>query len=96
MTTQSESIAEEVRALLARRKISQRTLADQLGWNQSQVSRRLSGVTPLTAADIAELADALEVPVESLFGRPAGFIATPIEVPAAPIEVPAAPIEVPA
>jgi transcriptional regulator with XRE-family HTH domain len=75
MTTQPESIAEEVRALLARRKISQRALAIELGWQQSQVSRRLTGSTPITAAELAELADALHVPIESLYGRAAGFIA---------------------
>lgn len=77
MTTQTESqIAEEVRALLARRKISQRSLAINMGWQQSQISRRLSGITPFTAAELVELADALEVPVETLYGRPSGQVPT--------------------
>jgi len=75
MPIQPESIAEEVRALLGRRKLSQRSLAQMLGWQQSQVSRRLSGNTPITASELAELADVLNVTVESLYGRPSGFIA---------------------
>jgi transcriptional regulator with XRE-family HTH domain len=75
MPIQPESIAEEVRALLARRKLSQRSLAQMLGWQQSQVSRRLSGNTPITASELSELADALNVTVESLYGRPSGYIA---------------------
>ena len=75
MPIQPETIAEEVRVLLARRKLSQRALAELLGWQQSQVSRRLGGTTPFTADEIAEVADALGVPVETLYGRPGGFVA---------------------
>lgn len=74
MSLQPESVAEEVRALLGRRKMTQRALAVQLGWQQSQVSRRLSGTTPITAPEVIELANVLEVPVETLYGRPSGYV----------------------
>jgi transcriptional regulator with XRE-family HTH domain len=55
-TTPSEAVAEEVRALMARHRISQATVADHLGISQSSMSRRLIGSHPFTVEEIYLLA----------------------------------------
>lgn len=59
-------VAAEIRAELARRKISGRSLAVQLGWSTTTGHRRLSGTQPLTVEDIARIADFLGVPIGQL------------------------------
>lgn len=61
-------VAEEVRAQLARKRRSARSVAVQLGWQQTYLARRVTGETPFTIDDLAALAGVLGVPVTSFFG----------------------------
>jgi transcriptional regulator with XRE-family HTH domain len=61
-------VAEEVRVLLARRKLSAVKLAQQLGMSQGYLSRRLNAVQPFDMDDLERIADALGVPVSVFFG----------------------------
>jgi transcriptional regulator with XRE-family HTH domain len=62
-----EAVAAEVRAELARHRLSGVRAAKALGWTQNYISRRLSGAVPFDVADLAALADLLEVPVTTFF-----------------------------
>lgn len=65
----AEHIAAEVRAEMARQRLSQQSLAVHLGWPQPRLSRRLtSGKTsvPFTVDELSAVADALGVPVTTL------------------------------
>lgn len=61
-----EQIAEEVRVLLARRKISASELARRMGVTQPYISRRLNGETALDVDDLALIAQVLGVDVIDL------------------------------
>jgi hypothetical protein len=66
-----EQVAAELRAHLARHRISGRTLAKLLGENQTWVSRRLSGHVPLDTDDLQRIAEVLGLtPMELLAGVP--------------------------
>ncbi|MEV7265650.1 helix-turn-helix transcriptional regulator [Micromonospora aurantiaca] len=58
-----EVIAENVRVELARRRMSQRGLAEATGLSQSYIGRRLTGEMPFTTDDLELIATALSVPV---------------------------------
>ncbi|MPY99040.1 MAG: helix-turn-helix domain-containing protein [Actinophytocola sp.] len=58
-------VAAEIRAQLARQRVTQTVLADQLGVSRAWLSRRLSGDTPLSVGDVATIADTLGVPVST-------------------------------
>lgn len=62
-----ETVAAEVRAELARRKVSQTQIAMLLGISQAGVSRRLLGQTPMDVNEIAAIAEFLDIPVAALF-----------------------------
>jgi transcriptional regulator with XRE-family HTH domain len=66
--TASELVAREVRAELGRQGLSMRAFADRLGVPQLWVQRRVSvkGTTELRLDEVAEMAKALDVPVERL------------------------------
>ncbi|WP_328360970.1 helix-turn-helix domain-containing protein [Mycobacterium sp. NBC_00419] len=49
-------IAAEVRAIMARNRISQQEAADAAGISQSSMSRRLAGVAPFTVNEIYRIA----------------------------------------
>jgi transcriptional regulator with XRE-family HTH domain len=68
--TTYEAIAGEVRAELARQKLSGVRVARQLGWTQNYISRRLSGTVPFDVADLQAIADLLEVSVTEFFQVP--------------------------
>lgn len=51
MTRLSQTVTEEIRAEMARQRLSQRELADRLEWTQGYLSRRLTGDVPLTLDD---------------------------------------------
>jgi transcriptional regulator with XRE-family HTH domain len=70
MTKQTTDIAEEVRAAIARKRVTQIKIATALGLSQSGVSRRLSGETDFTATEMGALATILGVPVGTLYGEP--------------------------
>ncbi|MFG2054801.1 helix-turn-helix domain-containing protein [Micromonospora sp. NPDC048930] len=61
-----ERISEAIRVELARRRMSQRALADATGLSQSYIGRRLTGEMPFTTDDLALIAKALGVPVLAL------------------------------
>lgn len=61
--------AEEVRVLLARRRLSASKLAKAMGVSQTYVWRRLSGETAFDLDDLEKIADILEVDVGDLLPR---------------------------
>lgn len=64
-----EHVAEEVRALLGRQKISGSELARRLGFTQRYMSRRLTGETPFDIDDLEKVAKMLNVEVADLLPR---------------------------
>jgi len=67
--TPTELIAANVRGEVAKKRIRQAEIAERLGLNQQQVSRRLNGQVPISAAELRELAAMLEVPSGTLLGE---------------------------
>jgi transcriptional regulator with XRE-family HTH domain len=65
-STLREAVAEEVRATLARRRMSASALARTLGKSQTYVWRRLSGETALDTDDLEAIAGVLRIPVVEL------------------------------
>lgn len=73
--TLSTQVAEEIRALLARRRISGRQLAEATGMSQSAISARLTGTTAIDLDDLQRIAAALGVEPFDLF--PAELVTAP-------------------
>lgn len=67
--TPTDAVAANVRAEVARKRIRQTEIAERLGLNQQQVSRRLNGQVPISAAELRELAALLEVSAGDLLGE---------------------------
>jgi len=65
-TALSEAVAEEIRATLARRRMSASALARALGKSQTYVWRRLSGETAFDTDDLERIAGVLRVAVVDL------------------------------
>ena len=63
-------VAAEVRAHLARQRLSGRQAAIRLGWTQPYMSRRLTGEIPFDVADLEAIADLLGIPATAFFQRP--------------------------
>jgi transcriptional regulator with XRE-family HTH domain len=63
MTEPHQLVAAEVRAEMARQRMSQAGLAKLLGVAQQTVSRRLVGEVPFDVAELARIADLLGVPM---------------------------------
>lgn len=61
IVTPSEAVAAEVRAFMARKRISQTTAAAALGIGQSSMSRRLNGTAPFTVDELYRLADLFQI-----------------------------------
>jgi transcriptional regulator with XRE-family HTH domain len=66
-----DTVAAEVRAWLGRRNRSGRSLAQELGWTEPYLSRRLTGSVPFDVADLLAVASLLDVPVTVFFDTPA-------------------------
>lgn len=64
-----ESTAEEIRSLMARRRLNGVRLAVVIGRSQSYVSRRLTGETAFDVDDLERIATALGVGVRELLPR---------------------------
>lgn len=64
--TLSDLVAEEIRALMARRRMSGRQLAMQLRVSPSWVSYRLTGTQPIDINDLHKIARALDVGIYDL------------------------------
>lgn len=62
------TVADNIRAEMARRRVRQRDLADRIGVNQQAMSNRLCGITPLSAREIQIIADTLGCHAETLTG----------------------------
>lgn len=62
------TIAEEVRVLMARRRMSAVRLGVEIGRSQSYMSRRLTGDMPFDLDDLEAICAALDVPISSLMG----------------------------
>lgn len=62
-------VAEEIRALLARRRMSGRELARHLGVSPSWVSYRLTGTQPIDLNDLDTIARVLQVEIVDLLPR---------------------------
>jgi len=65
-----ESVAAEIRAQLARRRLSGRQAAAMLGWTSPYLSRRLTGEVPFDVSDLEAIAGLLGVPVASFLQGP--------------------------
>lgn len=66
LTGLREAVAEAVRVELARRRMTQRGLADATGLKRSYVGRRMTGEVPWTTDDLEKISTALTVPLSTL------------------------------
>lgn len=66
MSNPSDIVAGEVRAALARRRITQTALAEATGRSQTYWQRRLSGEHPMDTDDLAAVADLTGTPMADL------------------------------
>lgn len=66
-----EQAAEEIRVLLARRRVSAAELARRTGMKQSTLARRMTGEIAFDLDDLELIANALGVPVADLLPRSA-------------------------
>lgn len=64
--TPNEWIAGTIRAELARRKLSGRSVAGRMGMPVNTFRRRLNGEIPFDVSDLVAVADILSVPVVDL------------------------------
>lgn len=64
--TASRQAGLNVRAEMARKRVSQTALGRHLGMSQAAVSAKLRGQTPFTIDQLASVAALLEVPLETL------------------------------
>jgi hypothetical protein len=64
--TLDSTVSDEVRAAMARRRVSQGDLADHLEVSQAAVSRRLSGEVAWSVPELVAIALFLDVAVETL------------------------------
>jgi transcriptional regulator with XRE-family HTH domain len=70
MSSLRESVAEEVRVLLARRRMTASALARQIDRSQSYMSRRLTGETAFDVDDLEAIAAVFGVtPVSLITGE---------------------------
>lgn len=63
-------VSANVRAEMARRRITQQQVAEALGLKQGSVSKRLNGRVPWDVNEVSTVADLLGVPVSALIGEP--------------------------
>lgn len=74
----SDAIAEEIRVLLARRLMSQRELADELGMSLQALNYRLTGTQELGVNEVAAIAKVLGVePLDLMPSEPAATDVVP-------------------
>ena len=59
-------VANNIRAEVARRRLSQVKLAEQVGIRQQALSRRLNGTTPFRIDELARIAEVLDIPLSEL------------------------------
>lgn len=66
----TEQVAEEIRVLLTRRRMSGRELARRMGASPSWVNFRLTGAQPINLDDLQRFAEVLGVEITDLLPRP--------------------------
>jgi predicted transcriptional regulator len=66
-----QGVAAEVRAEMARQRLSQGRIAAQMGVSQAAVSRRIIGEVPFDLQDLSKVADILKVSTVELIERAA-------------------------
>ncbi|WP_158566485.1 helix-turn-helix domain-containing protein [Micromonospora craterilacus] len=66
VTSLSDLVAEEIRVLLTRRRMSQRQLAQAMGVSHAWLNYRLTGVKTIDLDDLQRIADVLGVQVSAL------------------------------
>ncbi len=64
-------VAAEVRAEVARQRLTHSKFGELLGLSQPQVTKRLNGVIALDTAELDRIAEVLGVPVERFLTAPA-------------------------
>ena len=71
----------------------QKDLAQQVGLNETSISKRVTGQQKWTVGELVSLADVFDLPVSSLLGDPRRLLAENSErfAPASPREVPRPP-----
>lgn len=67
-----ETVVGEIRAEMARRRLTQGKMANRLGHNQQWVSRRLSGEVPMTLQDFLAVCGALDVEPDRILSTVTG------------------------
>lgn len=65
----SERVGANVRAEMARKRLSQSALAERLNLTQQMLSRRISGQLAFRVDELHEIAAVLGVPVSDLIGE---------------------------
>lgn len=65
-TTPSATTGANVRAEMARRGVTQTSMARHLGLSQAAVSARIKGKTPFDINELSIVAHVLDVPLDSL------------------------------
>ena len=70
----SGAVAAEVRSWMGRRNRSGRNVAQELGWTEIYLSRRLTGKVPFDVDDLDALAGLLGVPVTEFFDVRGGLV----------------------
>ena len=64
----NEYVSREIRAEMARQRISQLQLAERLGWSRAALSRRLTGGTGWSIDEADKVAEILGVDLRMLVG----------------------------
>lgn len=62
----NESVSAEIRAEMARQRLTQRQLALSLGWTQPQLSKRLLSKIAFSTDELERIARLLGIPVHEL------------------------------
>lgn len=71
------AIAGEVRACIARAKLSQKQIYEQLGWSQSYFNRRYNGHTPWSSGELLKVMNAIDEDITRVYA--AGALALAAE-----------------
>ena len=62
----NEAVSAEVRAEMARQRVTGTRLAVECGWKQPYLSRRITGAVPWTTNDLEQIARKLGIPIDAL------------------------------
>jgi transcriptional regulator with XRE-family HTH domain len=70
----SAGVVEEIRALMGRRRVSQKQLGDALGLAQPTMSKRMNGKIAFDLNELDGIAAFFDVSILDLFPRPEGTV----------------------